>query len=143
MNKCPLVVMNGDFNFSNMRSWNIEEINDLRDSTDNRISAGRAIASDREQELLLCDTMDKWFLSQCMVEATREKNVLDLFLVSDHEIVRDIKVVTNVKLSDHTTNIVELNLNKDKVKTVNRNFFYTKVADYDIEEATNEEWGKY
>ena len=130
----PVYIITGDFN------WDTAEVTDLKEGVKNRRRAGLATASDKEQALILCDVMERSFLSQCMTEKTRMNNLLDLLLVSDISVIKDIEYIVNVKLSDHTTNVCELNMSKHVTKSKSQSFASTVIGDYDMIGSSAEDW---
>ena len=80
-NPLPTLILTGDFNFPELR-WPEDKIGRISKAT----------------PLLEC--MNKYALENYIKEPTHEKNILDLFLTNDDEMVRDVRI-DETNLSDH------------------------------------------
>ena len=91
----PNIIMTGDLNFPNM-NWELENIQ------------GGSTASQIQGQACL-ELINQFCLEQCISVPTRGKNILDVFLTNNDELVQEYSVTTT-PLSDHdmitvTTNI--------------------------------------
>ena len=56
-------------------------------------------------------TFQDFFMEQLVHEATRERNILDIFATNDHELVPQVLVEDNVRMfSDHKSIFIKTNL---------------------------------
>ena len=102
---------------------------------------GEIIREEKFQAQTLLNMCDKWNLSQSVRVPTREDSILDLIFVNSLDLVRDIKIVINSKLSDHNLIISTVSISDDKVEdTVKKNYCDTKIPEHNIEEASEETW---
>ena len=76
---------------------------------------------------------------------TRERNILDLILCNNTELVTEIKQEVNNYLLDHNTLFVKTFIYADyKPPRYSPPTFYTTCIHlYDLENATEDEWSKY
>ena len=93
----PRIIFTGDLNFPSV-DWISQTINSCTTET-------------REQATVLLEFFQEFFLEQQVHEATRERNILDIFATNDHELVSQILVEDNDrKFSDHKSIIIKTNL---------------------------------
>ena len=140
----PKFIINGDFNFPELKGWNISDIESLISSMEANENACRSIAQDKIQAKALLDISQKLFTEQKMKDPTRKNNILDLFFCNDDELIVDQMFIESVITSDHSLNIIRTNINIDghnNTEKLNKNNPYTiDIRKYELLEATNEEW---
>ena len=127
----PNFYIKGDFNLKFLEDWSDDLLQKFRDTIIRR--EGELISEDKFQAQIWLNMCDKWNLSQSMRVPTRDNSILDLILVNSLEIVRDIEIVINSKLSDHNLIISTVNMSDDKVKySVKKNFCDTDIPEHNI-----------
>ena len=132
-------MVTGDFNLGLLEAWGPEIITKLVNSTSDRQSADKAVASDKLQALTLLDFADKWALTQTVENTTREKNILDLVLVNKCNLVSDIQHEKYVNITDHDILIVKLDIQvEDDKAQMKNNFASTKIPEFNTD-SMNEE----
>ena len=98
----PIVILNGDFNFPKMKSWDSSKILSFLDDIQDKESQNREIGSVTQQTKILCDTVQDLYLHQIIKGATRKGNLLDLFFTSDQDIILEHDILANVLFLDHS-----------------------------------------
>ena len=93
----PRIILTGDLNFPSV-NWTHQTVSSCTTET-------------RKQANVLLNFFQEFFLEQNVQDATRERNILDIFATNDHELVSHILVEDNHrKTSDHKTIIIRTNL---------------------------------
>ena len=91
----------GDYNFPFLVNWN--EVNPFINS----------IESERIQSVHLSNLLEKHLLQQIIDIPTRGKNILDLVMINNKDLVTKSEVVVNKVISDHNTINMRLGLTID------------------------------
>ena len=102
-------------------------------------------SEEKQQAVKLLNFVERNFLQNYVTTATRGKNVLDLVFTNNHLLVNNYSTIVNKRMSDHYLLTIALNFTynapvKEK-KVINP--FTTKVFEYDLSEATEEDWNKF
>ena len=102
-------------------------------------------STEKVQAELLLKYAERNFLENCVTTPTRGENTLDLCFTNNHNLINFYETIVNKKFSDHNTLEMDLNLsyNLEKKKMRKINPYYTKVPEYDIENATEEDWMRF
>jgi len=89
----PRIILTGDLNFPSV-NWAHTTVSSCTTET-------------REQANVLLDFSQEFCLEQLVQDATRERNILDIFATNDHELVSQVLVEDNHRKSrDHKTIII-------------------------------------
>ena len=91
----------GDYNFPFLVNWN--EVNPFINS----------IESEQIQSVHLSNLLEKHLLQQIIDIPTRRKNILDLVMINNKDLVTKSEVVVNKVISDHNTINMRLGLTID------------------------------
>ena len=94
---------------------------------------------------MLFEFMDSWSLAQEVKTSTRDKNILDVILTNDVDLIENIEVFENLQISDHK--FVTANLSKpfraateDDIKV--KNHCSTSIPKYNLYKSDPEAWNK-
>ena len=141
--KAPAIVIAGDFNLPEMKTWSIDDIEEYSNNPLARQVNGSSVGRDKEQALCIIDLISKLGLTQEVNEITHGKNVLDLIFTTDPEMMEEIEIIENVKVSDHKFVIAYMekssSCQKEEQKT---NFCSTIVPKYNLRKAPPDIWEK-
>ena len=141
LEKTPTIILAGDLNFPNMKTWSPEDIsrvnNNFRARTENDIPIG----SEREQITKLIDMANKRAFSQEVEVTTRGENTLDLIFCNNTEFIDSIESIENTTMSDHKFLIAHMTKDAEahEEQTL-KNFCHTKIPEFNLKTASPEEW---
>ena len=107
------MVLFGDFNYPAI-NWSSKIVN----------------GSDAAEAEKFMDCIDDNFCTQHVTEPTREQNVLDLVISSNHQMVNEVQVLDRFDTSDHNMIVVELNFSKELTNATKIRLDYNR-ADWD------------
>ena len=129
------VLMFGDFNLPFI-SWPSGKIYDKNVTKK---------AKEKQQAELLVNFVENNFMENYINTATRGQNILDLVFSNNHHLVNKYTTTINNKFSDHNMLTVEMNFtyNKEKKSTKSVNPTATRIYEYDLKNATNDDWMKF
>ena len=97
----PKIILTGDLNFPSI-NWERLTVNSCT-----------RIVKDQADSLL--SLFQDYFLEQYVLEATRQRNILDIFGTNDHDLVSYVRVEdTDNRTSDHRILFVQTNIIKNK-----------------------------
>ena len=143
LGKVPTLVIAGDFNLPSMKSWTIEDI--LKASTNSiaRTENNVKVGAEKEQVARLTEVIRDNALTQEVKIPTRENNILDLIFCNNSEYIEYIDTIENVVMSDHRFIVAHLTKEDEAhAEDSKKNFCSTKIPEYNLKEATPEEWQK-
>ena len=106
----PSLIVNGDFNFPAMKTWNSNDQASLIDAVSARVNDGLEVAQGKIQMKILNDFCEEQMLSQVLDVATREEAHLDLIFTNSDNLIKDSVVEEHISLSDHRTIVSSLDV---------------------------------
>ena len=133
--KCRNLLQFGDFPFVKWPSGTIYE---------NKIPEEKK-ADDKKQAEMFLEYCQQNFLTQYCLAPTRGKNILDLILSNNPNLINNYTTIVNKKFSDHFLLKVWLNFSfNQKNGSTQRKYPYTTILyKYDFERADDEDWLRY
>ena len=135
-NKTKTILAIGDFNFPFIK-WPSKTIY-------SREEEPGQMPSEKKQAKMLLNWSEQNFMEQIINTPTRGKNILDLIFSNSNSLINGYSTVVNKKFSDH--NILKVRLNypyKCDKKSERINPYPNKIYEYDLMNATNEDWIRY
>ena len=125
----------GDFNFKCI-AWPSKKI--YRKEVEQK-------ATEKVQAELLLEYAEKNFLVNYITTPTRGVNILDLCFTNNNSLINFYNTTINKSFSDHNTLEIDLNFsyNLDSKKKKKENPYFTKVPEYDTENADDEDWLRF
>ena len=98
----------------------------------------------RGNQLILLDKDQLISPEQYIKRATRNGNILDLVFTNNHELIRDYNIIVNKKLSDHYIIKIDLAYKMEtSTKSKKVNHCSTKIPEYDLLNASEEQWLRF
>ena len=97
----PVIILNGDFNMKDMKSWSAEEIRLHLEKVHDRIENGETVRKIKEQTKMLCEFTQDFFIHQIIEHSTRKSNLLDLVFCNEDDLFTNQTVIENVLMSHH------------------------------------------
>ena len=141
--KAPQIVIAGDFNFPDLKSWSEEDIENYSSNPIARDHHGIAVGSDKDQALDMIELIKKLGLTQEVRDITHGKNILDLIFTSDPDQIEEVEIISNAKVSDHNFVVAFSESNASKRKEdLKKNFCSTVIPKYNIKRADIDSWKK-
>ena len=96
------------------------------------------------QEEKLSVMMSDWCLFNVVTESTRLENLLDLALVNDRDLIKEVAHVVNEKITDH--DLIVMNLNIDVINSdseMESIDYRTKIPRYGWRNGDSKQWECY
>ena len=143
--KTPVILIGGDLNFPFLKTWSPEDIEVVTANGNARSDNNSAVGSERSQAIMMIDLMSELALNQEVMEGTREKNILDVIMTNDEELIENIEVFENLQISDHKFVIAKLSkplsLGND-IKNKKINYCSTTIPEFDLYKPDPQAWAK-
>ena len=102
-------------------------------------------SGEKQQAVKLVNFVERNFFENYVNTATRGNNILDLVFTNNHMLVNSIATTINKKMSDHNLLNIALNFtyNAQIKKKKVTNPYSTKVFEYNLNEATENDWKRF
>jgi len=85
-----------------------------------------ALAVDTDETTNFLNCIDDNYCTQHVTVPTREQNILDLIISSDHQLVNEVQVLDRFDTSDHNTISAELNFSQKIVASSKTRYDYNR-----------------
>ena len=128
--------VSGDFNIKEMKSWDEDTINEMKETVLSRNDSDNDSITDigvvKLNSMNMIEFIEKWNLLQYIKVPTRKDNILDLIFTDDTELIEDISQEVHSAISDHNTIVVSVNVNSANSDTneTRENFSTTQIPLY-------------
>ena len=141
LDKSPTIVISGDFNFPDMKTWTLEDIHKAASNVTARSVTNAQVGTEREQVSRLIEVIKDKGLIQEVEVPTRGNNTLDLIFCNNDDYIDSIETVENIAMSDHKFIIAHLNKEAEALTEDSKmNFCSTKIPEFNLKIANSEEW---
>ena len=139
----PNIYITVDFNLKFLEDWNLEIIQSYIDLVVNRVSENLSVADDKIQAQNLIAFTEKWNLTQCVKEPTRESNILDLIFVNSDDMITNIEYIVNSRFSDHSLLVSRVKMDNINERDVEKKSFCdSDIPLYNLHDNCEDRWVK-
>ena len=132
---CEVVIL-GDFNFPDLGAWEAIEIDQLRQRAEKKDEGKQGYQT--RSGMVWLEVVEEFGLQQKVKENTRLNHILDLIWTNSN-CPRNIRVIENVKMTDHHTVLMDYAITKPAGQRVEiTNPYTTNIILYDLEKIPEE-----